>query len=50
MVDAARGGFFNGASSGRKDRTMYIDKNAMMVGAFIRAAALFDDVWLRDLP
>ena len=27
---------------------MYVDKNAMMVGAFIRAAALFDDVWLRD--
>jgi uncharacterized protein YyaL (SSP411 family) len=48
MVDAARGGFFNAASSGRKDRTMYVDKNAMMVGAFIRAAALFDDVWLRD--
>ena len=30
------------------DRTMYVDKNAMMVGAFIRAAALFDDIWLRD--
>ena len=29
-------------------RTMYVDKNAMMVGAFIRAAALFDDIWLRD--
>ena len=27
---------------------MYVDSNAMMVGAFIRAAALFDDVWLRD--
>jgi uncharacterized protein YyaL (SSP411 family) len=27
---------------------MYVDKNAMMAGAFIRAAALFDDIWLRD--
>ena len=27
---------------------MYVDRNAMMVGAFIRAAALFDDIWLRD--
>ena len=27
---------------------MYVDRNAMMVGAFIRAAALFDDMWLRD--
>jgi len=48
MGDAARGGFFNAASSGVVDRTMYVDKNAMMVGGFIRAAALFDDVWLRD--
>ena len=48
MTDGARGGFFNAASSGTLDRTMYVDKNAMMVGAFIRAAALFDDVWLRD--
>ncbi len=48
MVDAAHGGFFNAASSGRIDRTMYVDKNAMMVGAFIRAAAMFDDIWLRD--
>ena len=30
------------------DKTMYVDRNAMMVGAFIRAAALFDDIWLRD--
>jgi uncharacterized protein YyaL (SSP411 family) len=25
-----------------------VDKNAIMAGAFIRAAALFDDIWLRD--
>ena len=30
------------------DDSMYVDRNAMMVGAFIRAAALFDDIWLRD--
>ena len=49
MVDEAEGGFFNAASSSAIDRTMYVDKNAMMIGAFIRAAALFDDIWLRDL-
>jgi uncharacterized protein YyaL (SSP411 family) len=27
---------------------MYVGGNAMMVGAFIRGAALFDDIWLRD--
>jgi uncharacterized protein YyaL (SSP411 family) len=48
MADEARGGFFNAASSRAGDRTMYVDKNAMMAGAFIRAAALFDDIWLRD--
>ena len=48
MADEVHGGFFNALSSRRPDTTMYVDKNAMMVGAFIRAAALFDDVWLRD--
>jgi len=48
MADANHGGFFNAQSSRNVDRSMYVDKNAMMVGAFIRAAALFDDVWLRD--
>ena len=48
MIDSAEGGFFNAASSRGIDRTMYLDKNAMMAGAFIRAAALFDDIWLRD--
>jgi len=48
MADEANGGFFNAESSHRADKTMYVDKNAMMAGAFIRAAALFDDVWLRD--
>jgi hypothetical protein len=47
MADESQGGFFNAVSS-RVDRTMYVDANAMMVGAFIRAAALFDDIWLRD--
>jgi hypothetical protein len=48
MADEQHGGFFNAASSRAPDKTMYVDKNAMMVGAFIRAAALFDDIWLRD--
>ncbi len=48
MADETHGGFFNAQSSSKTDRTMYVDRNAMMVGAFIRAAALFDDVWLRD--
>lgn len=48
MIDSAEGGFFNAASSRGIDRTMYVDKNAIMAGAFIRAAALFDDIWLRD--
>jgi uncharacterized protein len=48
MADEANGGFFNARSSREADETMYVDRNAMMVGAFIRAAALFDDVWLRD--
>ena len=48
MADEARGGFFNALSAYARDSTMYVDKNAMMTGAFIRAAALFDDIWLRD--
>jgi uncharacterized protein YyaL (SSP411 family) len=48
MADESAGGFFNAVSSHKVDRTMYVDGNAMMVGAFIRAAALFDDIWLRD--
>jgi uncharacterized protein len=48
MADQANGGFYNAQASGGKDHSMYVDRNAMMVGAFIRAAALFDDIWLRD--
>jgi uncharacterized protein YyaL (SSP411 family) len=48
MSDPERGGFFNASTPRTTDRTTYVDRNAMMVGAFIRAAALFDDVWLRD--
>jgi uncharacterized protein YyaL (SSP411 family) len=48
MADESEGGFFNAVSSHKADKTMYVDRNAMMVGAFIRAAALFDDIWLRD--
>ena len=49
MTDRDAGGVFNGRSSRTIDRTRYVDKNAMMAGALLRAAALFDDVWLRDL-
>ena len=49
MADESEGGFFNAASSRKVDTTMYVDRNAVMVGAFIRAAALFDDIWLRDM-
>jgi uncharacterized protein YyaL (SSP411 family) len=48
MADEHEGGFFNAVSPHVVDRTMYVDRNAQMAGAFIRAAALFDDVWLRD--
>ena len=49
MTDQNEGGFFNASSSRMIDKTMYVDRNAMMVGALLRAAALFDDVWLRDV-
>lgn len=48
MADRAAGGFYNVQTATGLDKTMYVDRNAMMVGAFIRAAALFDDIWLRD--
>jgi uncharacterized protein YyaL (SSP411 family) len=48
MWDPAAAGFSNAATSTTIDRSVYVDTNAMMIGAFIRAAALFDDVWLRD--
>jgi uncharacterized protein len=48
MADQANGGFYNAQTSRGVDDSMYVDRNAMMVGAFIRAAALFDDIWLRD--
>ena len=48
MSDETHGGFFNARSSSAIDKTMYVDGNAMMVCACIRAAALFDDIWLRD--
>ena len=48
MSDSAGSGFFNAATPRVIDRTIYVDRNAMMCGACIRAAALFDDIWLRD--
>jgi uncharacterized protein YyaL (SSP411 family) len=50
LADEAAGGFFNSqaAVSRSLDRSMYLDRNADMIVAFLRAAALFDDPWLRD--
>jgi uncharacterized protein YyaL (SSP411 family) len=48
LSDQHAGGFYNAQTARGIDQAMYVDRNAMMVGAFIRAAALFDDVWLRD--
>ena len=48
LSDQSRGGFYNACGAGEVDASMYVDRNALMVGAFIRAAALFDDIWLRD--
>jgi uncharacterized protein YyaL (SSP411 family) len=48
MADRSSGGFYNARTPAGVDKAMYVDRNAMMVGAFIRAAALFDDIWLRD--
>jgi uncharacterized protein YyaL (SSP411 family) len=42
------GGFYNARSGTLVDRSMYVDRNAQMVAAFLRAAGLFDDPWLRN--
>lgn len=49
LSDPAAGGFYNAQTARIADKTKYVDKNGAMVGALIRAAALFDDIWLRDL-
>jgi hypothetical protein len=50
LADQAHGGFYNGqaAVSRELDRSMYVDRNADMVAAFLRAADIFQDPWLRD--
>jgi uncharacterized protein YyaL (SSP411 family) len=48
LSDQVNGGFYNAQTANGIDKALYVDRNAMMAGAFIRAAALFDDVWLRD--
>ena len=48
MSDESGGGFYNAQTSTGVDTALYVDRNAMMAGALIRAAALFDDIWLRD--
>jgi uncharacterized protein len=48
LVDEKDGGFYNAQSGAVVDRSMYVDRNARMVAGFLRAAALFEDPWLRD--
>jgi uncharacterized protein YyaL (SSP411 family) len=48
LADAHDGGFYNAHASRGVDRTLYVDRNASMVSAFMRAAWLFEDPWLRD--
>jgi uncharacterized protein YyaL (SSP411 family) len=48
LADERNGGFYNATSSASVDRAIYVDRNAQMIGAFLRAAAMFEDPWLRD--
>jgi uncharacterized protein YyaL (SSP411 family) len=48
LSDPADGGFYNAQSGDIVDRSLYVDRNADMAAALLRAAALFDDPWLRD--
>jgi uncharacterized protein YyaL (SSP411 family) len=50
LADQTQGGFYNSqaAVSRELDRSMYVDRNADMVAAFLRAATVFQDPWLRD--
>jgi uncharacterized protein len=50
LADQRHGGFYNShaAVSHELDRSMYVDRNADVVAAFLRAADIFQDPWLRD--
>jgi uncharacterized protein YyaL (SSP411 family) len=50
LAAEAEGGFFNSQAAVSRivDRSMYVDRNADMIAVFLRAAALFEDPWLRD--
>ena len=50
LADEAGGGFYNSQAAVSRivDRSMYVDRNAEMVAAFLRAATVFQDPWLRD--
>ena len=48
LADQADGGFYNAVAGTAVDRSVYVDRNAEMVSGFLRAAALFEDPWLRD--
>jgi len=50
LADRTHGGFYNSqaAVSRRLDRSLYVDRNAEMIAAFLRAASVFGDPSLRD--
>ena len=48
LANEQDGAFYNARSGMLVDRSIYVDRNAHMVAAFLRAAALFEDPWLRD--
>lgn len=48
LSDEQHGGFYNARSGSLIDRSMYVDRNAAMVSAFLRAAAVLDDAPLRN--
>jgi uncharacterized protein YyaL (SSP411 family) len=50
LADQTDGGFHNSLAAVSRvvDPSMYVDRNADMVAAFLRAAAVFQDPWLRD--
>jgi len=47
-LSGRNGAFYNACSTNGIDPTLYVDRNAMMAAALIRAAALLDDAALRD--
>ena len=49
LTDEVDGGFYNAQAARGIDRALYVDRNAIMAGAFIQAGALFEESSLRDV-